>query len=146
MTGRLSDAKSSAFQRLTTPELALPRALVPDSRGAGSRGLGSGAPFPTLAGEDPLSRGLRTPALPATHASIGTPGSLLAVVGLDGTEGVGDDHRGVSYRDDVAGNAVTSQIASGGRLDICLKGAVAEGPGPLAESEATPNIVLPAWE
>jgi hypothetical protein len=29
------------------------------------------APIATLAGEDPLSRGLRTPPLPATHASVG---------------------------------------------------------------------------
>src|SRR3954469_2867991 len=29
------------------------------------------APIATLAGEDPLSRGLRTPAAPATHASVG---------------------------------------------------------------------------
>jgi hypothetical protein len=56
-------------------------------------------------------------------------GSLLAVVGLDATEDVGDDHRDVAYRLDVAGHAVTSQIASGGRLDICLEGAVAESPG-----------------
>jgi hypothetical protein len=29
------------------------------------------APIATLAGEDTLSRGLRTPPLPATHASVG---------------------------------------------------------------------------
>ena len=65
------------------------------------------------------------------------PGSLLAVVGLEGTEGVGDDHCVVSDRVDVADHEVTSQVASGGRLDIRLQGAVAEAPGSASRISAS---------
>ena len=75
-----------------------------------------------------VSRGgpQRTPRNPR-NASSG-PGSLEAAVGLDGAEGVGDDHRVVIDRVDVAAHAMANQVAIGGCRDIRVEGAVDEAP------------------